>query len=105
MCHSFVLLISLSYVSVQILQNRDTSASLPDPKGQRIMVVVCITKTLQHFSLNVTLLNILVDIVSSDHRARVYGNNDSISDSTSHTIARDDFMRSRNLVNRFTSQI
>ena len=35
-------------------------------------------------------------MVSSDHRA--YSNNDSISDSTSHAIAHDDFTRSRNLV-------
>ena len=55
MCHSSVLVISLAYVYifVQILQN---SASLPDPKGQRIVMVVCITCTttsrmkLQHFS-------------------------------------------------------
>ena len=40
--------------------------------------------------------NILVDVVSSDHR--VYSNNDSILDSTSHAIACDNFTRSRNLV-------
>ena len=35
-------------------------------------------------------------MVSSDHR--VYGNNDSTSDSTSHAIARDDFTRSHKSV-------
>ena len=51
-CHSSMLVISLSYVSVQILQNRDTFASLPDTKGQRIAMVVQITCTmiLQYFS-------------------------------------------------------
>ena len=61
---------------------------------QKIAVVVCIM-TLQRFS-NVTLPNTLVNVVSSDHR--VYSNNDSTSDSTSHVIACDDFTRSRNLV-------
>ena len=37
-----------------------------------------------------------VDVVSSDYR--VYGNNDSTLDSTSHAIACDDFTRSRSLV-------
>ena len=65
-------------------------------------MLMCITMTLQHFSnvANINLPNILVDVVSSDHR--VYGNNDSTSDSTSHDIARDltcdDFVRSCNLV-------
>ena len=75
----------------------DISALLPDPKGQRIMVVMCIMTTLQHFS-NVTLPNILVNMVSSDHRAWVYSYNDSTSDSTSHAITCDDFTRSHNLV-------
>ena len=83
MCHSSVLVISLSYISVQ-------EWTLPDPKSQRIVVVVYITTTLQHF-FNITHPNILVDVVSSDHR--VYSDNDSTSDSTSHTIqgACDDF--------------
>ena len=51
--------------------------------------------TLQHFSI-VTHPNILVDVVSSDHR--VYSNNDSTLDSTSRAIACDDFMRSCHLV-------
>ena len=37
-----------------------------------------------------------VDVVSSDHR--VYSNNDSTLDSTSHAIACDDVTRSHNLV-------
>ena len=49
----------------------------------------------QHFS-NVTCPNILVDVVSSDHR--VCSINDSTSNSTSHAIARDDFTRPRSLV-------
>ena len=101
-CHSSVRVISFSYVSVQIFQERDTSALLPNPKGLRIAMVMWIicTTTLHHFSnveSNVlTLPNILVDMVSSDHR--VYNNNDSTSDSTSHAIAHDDFTRSSNLV-------
>ena len=56
--------------------------------------------TLQYFS-NVanspsTLPNILVDVVSSDHR--VYNNNDSTSDSTSHAIACDGFTTLGNMV-------
>ena len=45
----FVLVI---YLYVQILQRVEVSASLSDPKGQRIMMIVCITctSTLQHFS-------------------------------------------------------
>ena len=43
-----------------------------------------------------TFPNILVDMVSSDHR--VYSNNDSTLDSTSQAIAHDDFKRSRHLV-------
>ena len=46
--------------------------------------------------IQLTLPNIHVDVVSSDHR--VYSNNDSTSDSNSHVIACDDFTRSRNLV-------
>ena len=83
--------ISLSYVSVQILQKVEISASLPDPKGQRIMVIVYNhddTAVLLQFNLS----KILVNVVSSDHR--VY----STSDSISHAIACDNFMRSRNLV-------
>ena len=79
------------FISVQILQRMDISTLLPDPKGQRIMVVVYITMTLQYFS-SVTCPNILVDVVSSDHA--VYSNNDLTSDLTSHAIARDDFTRS-----------
>ena len=71
------------------------SALLPDPKGQRIVVVVHIKTTLQHFS-NVPRPNILVDMISSDHR--VYSNNDFTSDSISHAIAHNDFSRSHNLV-------
>ena len=83
-CHSSVLVISLSYVSVQILQKRDTSASLPGPKGQRILIVVRImcTTTLQHFfnvANQLTLPNIHVDMVSSNHR--ISSNNDSSSSS------------------------
>ena len=51
--HSSVVVISLSYVSVQVLQKRDTSALLPDPKAKaRITMVMWImyTMTLQHFS-------------------------------------------------------
>ena len=73
----------------------DMSASLPDPKDQRIVAVVYTSITLQHFS-NVTRPNILVDVVSSDHR--VYSTNDLTFDSTLHAIACDDFTRSRNLV-------
>ena len=69
----------------------DIFASLPDPKGQRIMVVVCIMTTLQHF-VNVTLPNILVGVVCPDHQ--VYSNNDSTLDSASHIIVHDDFTRS-----------
>ena len=50
---------------------RDTSALLCDPKGLRIAMVVCITwmtQTLQHFSNVANSPNILVDVVSSDHR-------------------------------------
>ena len=43
-----------------------------------------------------TFPNILEHVVSSNHR--VYSNNDSTSDSTSHAIAHDEFTRSRNLV-------
>ena len=39
-CHSSVLVISLCYVSVQILQKSRHFCSLPDPKGQRIVVVI-----------------------------------------------------------------
>ena len=59
------------------------------------MVVVYIVMTSQHFS-NVAGPNILVDVVSSDHR--VCSNNDSTSDSTSHAIAHDDFTRLQSLV-------
>ena len=37
-------------------------------------------------------------MVSSDHRVLVYSNYDLTLDSTSHVIARDNFMRSRSLV-------
>ena len=39
---------------------------------------------------------LLVDMASSDHR--VHSNNDSTSDSTSHSIACDNFTTSRNLI-------
>ena len=95
-CHSSMLVISLSYVSVQILQKSGYFCfRLPDPKGQRIMVVVYIAMTSQHFS-NVTCPNILVDVVSSDHR--VCSNNDSTLDSTSHATAHDNFTRPCRLV-------
>ena len=55
-------MISLSYVSVQILQRVDISALLPDPKGQRIVMVVY--NNIAHFS-NVTFPNILTDMVFS----------------------------------------
>ena len=57
-----MLVISLSYFSVQILQRMDISALLPDSNDQRIGVVaVYIMTTLQHFS-NITHPNILVDV-------------------------------------------
>ena len=88
----------LSYVSVQTLQKRDTSASLPDPNGLRIAMVVCnrCMTTCSTSPMLLTFPNILVDMVSSDNR--VYSNNDSTSDSTSQAIARDKFTKSRNLV-------
>ena len=98
MCHSFMLVIALYYVSVQILQERDTSALLPNPKGQRSRWL-CESRARQHCNtspMQLTLPNIIVDVISSDHR--VYSNNDSTSDSTSYAIASDDFMRSHNLV-------
>ena len=62
--------------------------------------------SLQYFSnvaiIIITLPNILVDVVSSYYRFRVYiyivYTNYSSSDSTSHAIAPDDFTRSHNLL-------
>ena len=84
-CHSSVLVISLSYVSVQILQksgNFCLSCLTQQAKG---LWWLCAS----HCSISP---NILVDMVSSDHR--VYSNNNS----TSQAIACDDFTRSHNLV-------
>ena len=81
-----------------IYKGVDISASLPDPKGQRIVVVVYITMALQHFS-KVTRPNILVDVVSSDHTYSLYNYIIlMIQPWIQYTIVRDDFMRSHNLV-------
>ena len=82
------------------------SASLPDPKGQRIATVVWITcmTTLhvQHFS-NINVAN------SPKHFCRCgilwSQSNNSTLDLTSHTIACDDCMRSRNLVISYFADI
>ena len=100
-CHSSMLVISF-YVSVQILQKRDTYALLPDPKRPKDWDG-CVNHVHEDIAFAtlvllqcITLPNILIDVVSSDHR--VYSNNDSTSASTSHAIAHDDFMRLRSLV-------
>ena len=99
-CDFFILCLAM----FKYFKRVDISASLPDPKGHKITMVVCITTKImtghctEHFSsiaTYITLSNILVDVVSYYHR--VYSNNDSTVDSTSHVIAHDDFTRSRNL--------
>ena len=48
-CQSSVHVIFLSYISVQILQNLDTSASLPDPKGQsQVSLRLCESRARRH---------------------------------------------------------
>ena len=60
-----------------------------------LFLLCCLTQKVST-SPNVTCPNILVDMVSPNHR--IYSNYDSTSDLTSHTIACDNFMRSSNLV-------
>ena len=88
-CHSSVLVISLSYVSVQILQKSESFCFTAWPKRPKDC-----NGCVNHVHDDIAALlqcsyiafpNILVDIVSSDHR--VYSNNDL----TSQAIACDSF--------------